>query len=427
MGLSERLGAVARSLRSSEPPSPDAVRAGGETVITPVVIRRWVQIVLLPLGLLALWALARAVGSLFLVLLVACLVALVLAPSVALVSRTLPRGLAIPVVYVGLIAVVAAIGVLLASPVATQIIRFEHNLPSLVRTANRDLTSVQSTLNRHGIDVHFTRQGQTALSTLEKDLRQRSGDIVSFSRGLLASVVSIGIDLVLVLVLSVYLLVYSRQIGELVRRLMPRGDGRPDDDYPRLVQRAVSGYVRGQLLFSVVMGGSAALLVTVFGLVGLFPSGTTYSWFFGSFYGLMEFIPYVGPIIGPIPALLVALFEHPISALWLLIAFIALQQLEGHVIAPQLFRRWLRINPILIILALLIGDRLYGIPGALVALPVIAVIRTTILYLHGHTVLESWGRPDVVGAADAPGTITLGPPPGVSPASPVGPVGPAEP
>ena len=411
MRLSERLSALARTLRDPGAPSPAAVRDGGEALAEPVVVRRWVQLVLLPLAVLALWALARAAGSLFLVLVVACLVALVLAPSVALVGRVLPRGVAILVVYLALIAAVVAVAVLLASPVAAQIIRFEHNLPALVRTANRDITNLQRTLNHHGVNVHLTRQGQSALSTLQKDLLKRSGDIVNFSRGLLSSVISIGIDLVLILVLSIYLLVYGHQIGELVRRVMPSGDGRPDDDYPRLVQHAVSGYVRGQVAFSLVMGASSALLVTIFGLVGLFPSGTAYSWFFGSFYGLMEFIPYVGPVIGPIPALLVALFEHPIDALWLLIAFVALQQLEGHVIAPQLFRLSLRINPILIILALLIGDRLYGIPGALVALPVIAVLRTTVLYLRDHTVLESWGRPDRQPASASPGTIALGPPP----------------
>ena len=151
--------------------------------------------------------------------------------------------------------------------------------------------------------------------------------------------------------------------------------------------------MRGQLLFSLVMGASATIIIVVFGLVGLFPAGESYGVFFGAFYALMEFIPYVGPIVGPIPPLLVALFQHPISALWLLLAFIALQQLEGHVVAPQLFRRSLRINPIIIIIALLIGDKLYGIPGALVALPVISVIRTTLIYLRRHTVLESWGQP----------------------------------
>ena len=173
------------------------------------------------------------------------------------------------------------------------------------------------------------------------------------------------------------------------------------DDFPHRIQHAVSTYVRGQLLFSFVMGASEAILLEVFGLLGIFPAGSHYAIFFGVFYGLMEFIPYVGPIIGPVPALLVALFQHPISAVWLLIAFLALQQLEGHIVAPQLFRLSLRINPIVIIIALLVGDKLYGIPGALVALPVIAVVRETWLYLRSHTVLESWGPP-VLEAAPGP-------------------------
>jgi len=374
--------------------------------MAPVVVRRWVQLVLLPIALLALWELARAVGTLFLVLVIASLVALVLAPLVRFNSRVFPRGLSIVIAYLTVILVVALIAIGLAAPVATQLIHFEHNLPSLTREANHDLANIQSFFDRHGIKLHIEKQGQSALSTLEKNLLKRSGAIVSFSQGLLSQAVSVGIDLVLILVLSIYFLVYGREIGRLVRRLMPDGDGSAGDDFPTLVQGAVSGYIRGQLLFSLTMGTAVALTVTIFGLVGLFPAGTTYSWFFGVFYGLMEFIPYIGPIIGPIPALLVALFEHPLSAVWLLFAFIALQQLEGHVVAPLLFRRTLRINPIVIIIALLIGDKLYGIAGALVALPVIAVLRVTVLYLRRHTVLEPWG------------TTLLDPPPPPTPPQP---------
>jgi predicted PurR-regulated permease PerM len=138
------------------------------------------------------------------------------------------------------------------------------------------------------------------------------------------------------------------------------------------------------------MGSSAALALWIFGITGVFPDGKTYALFFGAFYGLMEFIPYVGPIIGPTPAVLVALFTHPISALWVVLLFVALQQLEGHFVAPQVFRISLRINPILIILSLLIGYQLYGIAGALIALPVAAVLRQTVLYLHRHLVFEKW-------------------------------------
>jgi predicted PurR-regulated permease PerM len=382
-------------------PSPDAVRAGGPDAgaptasgadrAAPVVVPRWIQLVALPLGLLVLWELARAAGTILLVLIVASVVALILTPVVRLLERWIPRGLAILLVYVGSFAVLAGVGVLLANPIASQVNNFERNVPEIVSHANRELANIQSWLDRRGIHVQIKHQGETALDTLQKDVLKRSSTIVSFSRDLVSGVITVGFDLVLVLVLSIYLLVYGRQIGRLVRSVMPPGDGTPGDDYPLLVQGAVSGYVRGQLLFSLVMGASAAVSLTILGLVGIFPAGESYGVFFGVFYGLMEFIPYIGPIIGPIPAVLVALFENPISAVWLIILFVALQQLEGHVVAPQIFRISLRINPILVILALLIGYQIYGIVGALVALPVSAVIRQTVVYLRRHLVLEPWG------------------------------------
>jgi predicted PurR-regulated permease PerM len=392
-------GAGDRASGPDAEPGPDAAQAASERGSAPVaklnpppvVVPRWIQLVLLPLAIVGLWALARAAGTVLLILIVASIVALILNPVIRMLERRrLPRGLAILVVYLGGLAILVGIGVLLSNPVSTQISHFEHNVPQLVTQANRDVSNLQSWLTRNGVNVHIEKQGQTALDTLQKDILKRSGDIVSFSRDLAGQIVTVGFDSVLILVLSIYLLVYGKQIGELARRIMPAGDGTPGDDYPLLVQHAVSGYVRGQLLFSLVMGTSAAVALTILGAVGIFPDGERYAVFFGAFYGLMEFIPYIGPIIGPAPAVILALFYNPVSAIWVVLMFLALQQLEGHVVAPQVFRISLRINPILIILALLIGFKLYGIVGALVALPVIAVIHTTLVYLRRHLVLEPW-------------------------------------
>jgi predicted PurR-regulated permease PerM len=359
---------------------------------TPVVVPRWIQLVVLPLALLALWALARAAGTVLLILLAASTVALILNPLVKKLNRRrIPRGFAIFLVYLGFFAFIAGLGVVLANPISTQVSHLENDVPHFINQANRSLASLQRWLDARGIKVQIQQQGHTALQTLEKTILKRSSDIVSFSRDLATQIVTTGFDLVLTFVLSIYLLVYGDDIGRLVRRIMPPGDGTPEDDYPLLVQRAVFGYVRGQLLFSLIMGASAAFALWVFGLVGIFPDGERYALFFGGFYGLMEFIPYIGPIIGPLPAVLVALFVSPISAVWVILLFIALQQLEGHFVAPQVFRISLRINPILIILALLIGYQLYGIAGALLALPIAAVIRQTVLYLRRHLVLEPWG------------------------------------
>ncbi|MHB8658922.1 MAG: AI-2E family transporter [Solirubrobacteraceae bacterium] len=356
----------------------------------PVVVPRWIQLVLLPLALVGLWALARAAGSVFLILIIASVIALILNPLVRRLERVLPRGLAILFLYLAGFASIAGAGLLLSEPISTQVSRFANDVPHLVHQANHQLASFQSWLTRNGIKIQIQQQGQTALQTLQKNILKSSGSIVSFSRDLLGQIVTISFDLVLILVLSIYLLVYAGQIGGLARRIMPAGNGTPEDDYPLLIQRAVFGYVRGQVLFSLIMGTSAALSLWIFGVTGVFPDGERYALFFGAFYGLMEFIPYIGPIIGPAPAVLIALFHDPVSAIWVVLLFAALQQLEGHFVAPQVFRISLRINPILIILSLLIGYQIYGIVGALVALPVAAIVRQTVIYLRRHMVLEPW-------------------------------------
>ena len=76
---------------------------------------------------------------------------------------------------------------------------------------------------------------------------------------------------------------------------------------------------------------------------------------FGVFLGLMELIPYLGPFLGALPPILVALFTEPITALWVALLFLGIQQLEGHVVAPQIFGHTLRINPLVVIFALLLG------------------------------------------------------------------------
>ena len=105
----------------------------------------------------------------------------------------------------------------------------------------------------------------------------------------------------------------------------------------------------------------------------------------------MELVPYVGPVLGALPPVIVALVQDPLMAVWVVLLFLALQQLEGHVVAPNVFGRALRLNPLLVILALLLGGQIYGFVGALVALPIAAVLRETVVYLRRHLVFEPWG------------------------------------
>jgi putative heme transporter len=393
--MSEQPGTPSRS-RSPTGAEHELVDAPETAAAEPprVLVPRWVQLVLLPIGLLALWALARAAGKVLLVFIVAALIALILNPLVAfLQGRTrMPRGLAVLTVYLAFFLTLTGVGFLLANPISNQVRTFTHNLPHIVNEANSQIESFQSYLNKHGIHAKLVSQGKTALQTLQEQVAKSAGKLATFGGALLTEVAKALVDLILVFVLSVYMLIYGQSIGKLVRDAMPPGDGTPADDFPRLAQHAVSRYVGGQLLFSLIMGTSTGAALYLFGVLGIFPDGRSYALAFGVFYGVMELIPYIGPILGAIPPLLLALFTDPISALWVALLFVGLQQLEGHVVAPQIFSHTLRINPLLVIFALLLGLQLYGIIGALVALPILSVLRETAVYLHRHLKLESWER-----------------------------------
>ncbi len=383
---SERPTQAERDLADGAPPPPHEPPR--------VVVPRWVQLVVLPLALLALWALARAAGKVLVIFIVAAVIALILNPLVAfLQQRTrLPRGLAVLAVYLAFFLTLAGIGFLLANPIANQVRTFTHNLPHIVQEANQQVAKLQGTLDKAGIHVKLVEQGKTALQTLSGKIEKSASQLVSFGGGLLTEAAGALVDVVLVFVLSVYMLLYGQRIGRLARRLMPDGDGTRADDFPTLAQLAVSRYVGGQLLFSVIMGASTGVALYLFGVLGIFPDGRKYAFAFGVFYGVMELVPYIGPILGALPPILLALFTDPISALWLALLFVGLQQLEGHVVAPQIFSHTLRINPLLVIFALLLGLQLYGVIGALIALPILSVLRETALYLHRHLALEPWQR-----------------------------------
>ncbi len=372
---------------AAELPVPEA-----ELAVPRALVPRWVQLAALPVALLAVWAFAHLVGKVLLLFVIAGLIALILNPSVSFLQRRIPRGLAVLTVYLAFFLVIAGIGVLLANPISNQVNDFTTNLPHLIKEGITKLASVQTYLNHHGLHVQFIKPGHTALQTLQDKVAKAADSLVSFGGGLLTRVISTGFDIVVIFVLSIYMLVYGPRMGELVRNVLPRGNGTSADDYPTLIQEAVWKYVRGQTLFSVIMGTTTGVALYLFGVIGIFPPGKTYAVAFGAFMGAMEFVPYIGPLLGALPPILVALFTNPISALWVALLFLGLQQLEGHIVAPQIFSHSLRINPLLVIFALLCGQKIYGVLGAIVALPIVAVLRETVVYLRRHLVLEPWDR-----------------------------------
>jgi predicted PurR-regulated permease PerM len=130
--------------------------------------------------------------------------------------------------------------------------------------------------------------------------------------------------------------------------------------------------------------------VWVLGMLGLMPNGGKYALLFGVWAGITELIPYVGPWLGAAPPVLYALVQHPLSALWVALLFLAIQQLEGHLVVPKVMGKSLRLHPLLVIFGLLAGGEIYGFPGILVALPLLAAARAVWEFFAERVELARW-------------------------------------
>ena len=156
------------------------VNGGDHTFPMPdqrVIVPRWIQLVMLPLAVLFLWAVLRAAGPVLLLFVIGALVALLLNPFVTLLRRAhVPRGIAVVIVMLALVGALVLAGVILANPVTDQVSAFRDNVPHLVDDANTSLADFQTWLDDNGIDVQISEEGQTALGTLGKNLSKGSGD-----------------------------------------------------------------------------------------------------------------------------------------------------------------------------------------------------------------------------------------------------------
>ena len=122
----------------------------------------------------------------------------------------------------------------------------------------------------------------------------------------------------------------------------------------------------------------------------MLPHAQQYALLFGAWVALTEVIPYLGPWLGALPSFIYALVVHPISALWVALLFLGIQQIEGHVVVPKVMGNALRLHPILVIFGLLAGGAIYGFAGVLVALPFLAACRAAWEFFSERVALEPW-------------------------------------
>jgi predicted PurR-regulated permease PerM len=367
----------------------------------PVTIQipRWAQLVLLPIVLLLVWTVASAVRHVLFLFLVALLIALLLNPLVRGLSRArIPRGGAVALVYLAFAAVVALAILALATVVVQQTRTAAHRVDNYFTTdsghppqtgAEQDLARFQRWLDHHHLgSVHVERDGRKFLNQVgTKDVQKYTSKALSWAEGAGLTVVTLLFDAILLVVVSIYMLLDMQRLSEAVdRRFPPYGRG----GLIVRMEQAVASYVKGQFLLSLIIGVSVGLGLWILGLVGLFPNGGKYAAAFGAWAAVTELIPYIGPWLGAIPPVLYALVQHPLSALWVALLFLGIQQLEGHVVVPKVMGHTLRLHPLLVIFGLLAGGEIYGFAGILVALPLLAAGRAAWEFFAERVRLEQW-------------------------------------
>ncbi|MCW2955214.1 MAG: family transporter, partial [Thermoleophilia bacterium] len=213
-----------------------------------------------------------------------------------------------------------------------------------------------------------------------------------------------GFNLVLVMVITVYMLLDAPRISRRFASLLPASSG-VDQLFVRM-ERSLLRYTIGQTLASVVMGVSAAVGLWVMGATGIWEMGGRYAVLFGAIVAVTEFAPSIGPAIGSIPPIATALFDGPGPTIAVIIFFLLLHQIEGHIVVPKLMGAAIAVHPLLVIFGILAGAQLMGIGGILLALPLLAVGREVVVFIRERVALGSWSDPAPVsvfaGAATAP-------------------------
>ena len=368
-------------------------------------IPRWVQLVTLPLLIVLAWILVQATAHVFFLFLVASLVALLLDPIVRGLQRArLPRGLAVALVYLtflaALVLVIVALAAVVVGQTKTAATRFNdyftHPHGAAGQTsADRDVDRLQVWLNTHHLrSIKVRKSGHNLVRRIrQRDVGKYTTRIVNFVEGAAVSIGKTLFSVVLLIVVSIYMLLDIQRLGRVLdRRFPPRPGGR---SLLLTMESALIAYVRGQALLSLIIGASAGIGLWVLSEVGLFPGGQQYALLFGAWVALTEVIPYIGPWLGSIPPLIFALVVHPISAIWVALLFLGIHQLEGHVVVPKVMGSALRLHPLLVIFGLAAGAEIYGLAGALLALPVLAVGRAVWEFFRGRVTLEPWAEQPV--------------------------------
>lgn len=305
------------------------------------------------LGLWFLYLIRDIVLLLFLVL----IIVMALDPIVALWQKKMRRSLAVALLVSIIVAVLAIIISLLLPPLIGQINELANNLPTYSQSVNNTI---------HAPFFENTALTQRILQTVSEQLSNFSRGFINTTLGILGGLVTF----LTVFVLSIYLLLEEKGIRNFIVSLLPT-------ENREHIYRAVSkigdklgSWLRGQLLLMIVIGVSTTIWTSILGL--------PYALTLGLWAGLTEVIPFLGPILGGVPIILFAFLDSPLTALIALVLIVITQQIEANFLVPKVMQKSVGLSPVIVIIALMIGSKLFGITGTILSVPFAAALMVVI-------------------------------------------------
>ncbi|MBB6282910.1 AI-2E family transporter [Geobacillus subterraneus] len=285
-------------------------------------------------------------------------------------GKGMPRALAILLIYLLFFGSVGY-GVYRGMPVLiAQLRELDERLPSLMNTYRQWARHIHDETSTWPMEVH------TRIEAMFMQLEEAAARAVTTAINAAKSLIGSAATVLLIPFIVFYMLKDIDVLKKAVWYMTPKRWRGPGMAFLKDVDESLGGYIRGQLFVCAAIGSAASL--------GLWLAGMDYPLLLGFVIGLTNIIPYFGPLIGAIPAAILAATISLKMVIIVLAIIFALQFLEGNVLSPLIVGKSVHMHPLVIMLALFAGGELAGVPGLILAVPTAAVLKVAIAHWKEH-------------------------------------------
>jgi predicted PurR-regulated permease PerM len=287
----------------------------------------------------------------------------ILEPIVSwLISKKIPKILAVLMIYLLLVGILAGILVLIIPPISTEINQLSSSFPYYWQRATTEFSNLNDFLSQYGISQGI----ETSLKSWQFQLPESTGTIVNRVSDFISGIFS----LFVVLVITFHILVEEGATRRILRSLLPSKYLPYAYQLVSKIQKKLGYWLRGQMILCFII-----FLLVYAGLLWL---GVKYALVFAIIAGLLEFIPYLGPFVSGTIAVSLTFFQSPVLAVLVLILYIFIQIVENNFLVPKVMQKAVGLNPVISILSLLIGGKLGGLIGVILAIPIATALSVVV-------------------------------------------------